>query len=74
MLLLVLGCKLTKCTHTFNTVDVFEEEEVELEHYIGYSSHFIHTCIVHSGKKGETEIGYKETWNSTTAILVACPE
>ena len=40
------------------------------QHYLGYSSHYIHTCIVHRGKKGETEIGYRDTWNSTTATLV----
>ena len=50
-----------------------EEEEEELEFYdlsalyIDYSSHYIHTLIVHRGKKGETEFGYRETWNSTTA-------
>ena len=47
-----------------------EEEEkhaacfTTFQHYIGYSSHYIHTCIMHRGKKRETEIGYRETWNS----------
>ena len=40
------------------------------QHYIGYSSHYIHTFIVHKGKKGGTEFGYRATWNSTTATLV----
>ena len=44
------------------------EEELEFstfQPYLGYSNHYIHTCIVHGGKKGETEMGYRETWNST---------
>ena len=40
------------------------------QHNIGYSSHYIHTFIMHRGKRGETEIGYRETWDSTTATLV----
>ena len=45
-------------------------EFTTFQHYIGYSSHYIHTRIVHRGKEGEREIGYRETWNSTTATLV----
>ena len=41
-----------------------------VQHYIGYSSHYIHTFIMHREKKRETEIGYRDTWNSTTATLV----
>ena len=40
------------------------------QHYIGYSSHYIHTFRMYRGKKGETEIGYRKTWNSTTVTLV----
>ena len=40
------------------------------QHCIGHSSHYIHTVIVYRGKKGKTEIGYRETWNSTTSTLV----
>ena len=36
------------------------------QHYIGYSSHFIHTFSMYRENKGETEVGYRETWNSTT--------
>ena len=38
--------------------------------YIVYSSHYIHTFRMYRGKKEETKIGYRETWNSTTATLV----
>ena len=35
-----------------------------------FTSHHIHTCSMYRGKKGEAEIGYRETWNSTTVTLV----
>ena len=46
------------------------------QHYIVYSNHYIHTFSMQRVKKGETEIGYRETWHSTTATLVLfmCPE
>ena len=42
------------------------------QHYIGYSSHYIHTCILHRGKKGKTDIGNTTLIqrDSTTATLV----
>ena len=40
------------------------------QHYIGYSSHYVHTFSMYRGKKGETELGYRETCSSTTATLV----
>ena len=40
------------------------------QHYIGYSSHYIHTFRMYRVKKGETEIGYRKTLNSTTVTLV----
>ena len=41
-----------------------------VQHYIGYSSHYIHTFSMYRGKKGKTEIGYRDTWNSTTVTHV----
>ena len=43
-----------------------EEEEEELE----FSSHYINTFSIYRGRKGETDIGYRHTWNSTTATLI----
>ena len=52
------------------------EEEEELEFYDLsalyrlFESLYIHIFSMYRRKKGETEIGYRETWNSTTATLV----
>ena len=35
-----------------------------------FKSLYAHIYRVYRGKKGETEFGYRETWNSTTATLV----
>ena len=40
------------------------------QHYIGYSSHYIHTFSMYRRREGKTEIGYRETWNSKTVTLV----
>ena len=40
------------------------------QHYIGYLGHYIHTLCMYRGTKWETEIGYREMWNSTTVTLV----
>ena len=40
------------------------------QHYKVYSSHYIHTLIVHRGKKEETEMKYREIWISTQATLI----
>ena len=37
---------------------------------VGRGGGIIHTFIMHRGKEEETEIGYRVTWNSTTATLV----
>ena len=42
------------------------------QHYIGYSSHYSHTVIVHTWyiEERQTSDTERETWNSTTATLV----
>ena len=35
-----------------------------------FKSLYSHMYRAYGGKKGETEIGYRETWNSTIASLV----
>jgi len=52
-----------------------EEEEEELEFrdlsalYRLFKSLYSHIYRAYRGKKGETEIGYRKTWNSTTVTL-----
>ena len=51
-----------------------EEEEQEFYDlsalYRLFKSSYSHIYRAYRGKKGETEIGYRDTWNSTTATLV----
>ena len=53
-----------------------EEEETELTFYSLSALYWLlkslysHIYRAYRGKKGETEIGYRETWNSTTVTLV----
>ena len=52
------------------------DKEEELQFYDLSALHVyrlfksLYSHIVHIRKKGYTEIGYRETWNSTTATLV----
>ena len=47
-----------------------EEEELEFYDLSALVKVIICTFSMHRGKKGETEFRYRETWNSTTAVLV----
>ena len=53
-----------------------EEEELEcydlsaLYRLFKYMCNYIYTFSMYKGKKGETEIGYRGTSNSTTVTLV----
>ena len=53
-----------------------EEKEEELEFfdlsalYRLFKLLYSHRYRAYRGNKGETEIGYRETWNSTTVTLV----
>ena len=55
---------------------LIKEEEEELEFYDFsalywlFKSFYSHIDRAYKGTKGETEFGYRETWNSTTATLV----
>ena len=57
-------------------IKVEEEEEEELELYDLSSLYRLfkslhsHIYRAYRGKKEETEIGYRDTWNSTTATMV----
>ena len=57
-------------------VEIALEEEEKLEFYDLsalyrlFRSLYSHIYRAYRGKKGETEFGYRETWNSTTATLV----
>ena len=55
-------------------IEVEEEEELEFYDlsilYRLFKSFYLHSYRAYSGKKGETEIGYRDTWNTTTVTLV----
>ena len=40
------------------------------QHYIGFSSHYIHTFIVHTEERKERQNSDRETWNSAKVTLV----
>ena len=54
-------------SHTFQNR---RREELQSYDLSALKSLYSHIYRVYRGKKGETEFGYSETWNSTTATLV----